>query len=124
MPIVERRIDRVGATERRTDFGESSSRYAVRGKSQTIGIRPSDGGLDSVITNMPSTVSVAGLPVEMFIEAMDLTLSAPFASLPTACRPAQAWSGLIRSSRSWRRNALMPGQRAVARSASGLVPGT
>ena len=55
-----------------------------------VRIRPSDGGLDSVITNMPSTVSVAGLPVEMFIEAMDLTLAAPFASLPTACKPAQA----------------------------------
>ena len=55
-----------------------------------VRIRPSDGGLDSVITNMPSTVSVAGLPVEMFIQAMDLTLSAPFASLPTACKPAQA----------------------------------
>ena len=56
-----------------------------------VRIRPSDGGLDSVITNMPSTV---GLPllgeVEMFIEAMDLTLAAPFASLPTACKPAQA----------------------------------
>ena len=55
-----------------------------------VRIRPADGGLDSVITNMPSTVSVAGLPVEMFIQAMDLTLSAPFASLPTACKPAQA----------------------------------
>jgi hypothetical protein len=55
-----------------------------------VRIRPSDGGLDSVITNMPSTVSVAGLPVEMFIQAMDLTLAAPFASLPTACKPAQA----------------------------------
>ena len=55
-----------------------------------VQIRPGDGGLDSVITNMPSTVSVAGLPVEMFIQAMDLTLSAPFASLPTACKPAQA----------------------------------
>ena len=55
-----------------------------------VRIRPSDGGLDSVITNMPTTVAVAGLPVEMFIEAMDLTLAAPFASLPTACKPAQA----------------------------------
>ena len=56
-----------------------------------VRIRPSDGGLDSVITNMPSTV---GLPLlgetEMFIEAMDLTLTAPFASLPTSCKPAQA----------------------------------
>ena len=55
-----------------------------------VRIRPSDGGLDSVITNMPSTVTVAGLPVEMFIQAMDLTLAAPFASLPTSCKPAQA----------------------------------
>jgi hypothetical protein len=55
-----------------------------------VRIRPSDSGLDSVITNMPATVSVAGLPVEMFIEAMDLTLAAPFVSLPTACKPAQA----------------------------------
>lgn len=55
-----------------------------------VRIRPSDGGLDSVITNMPSTVTVAGLPVEMLIQAMDLTLAAPFASLPTACKPAQA----------------------------------
>lgn len=56
-----------------------------------VRIRPGDGGLDSVITDMPTTV---GLPllgqVEMFIEAMDLTLDAPFVSLPTACRPAQA----------------------------------
>jgi hypothetical protein len=54
-------------------------------------IRPSDGGLDSVISDMPATV---GLPllgqVEMFIEAMDLTLAAPFVSLPTSCKPAQA----------------------------------
>jgi hypothetical protein len=55
-----------------------------------VRIRPSDGGLDSVITDMPSTVAVAGLPVEMTIQAMDLTLAAPFASLPTACKPAQA----------------------------------
>ena len=55
-----------------------------------VRIRPSDGGLDSVITNMPSTVSVAGIPVEMFIEAMDLTLNTPFVSLPTSCKPAQA----------------------------------
>ena len=56
-----------------------------------VRIRPSDGGLDSVITNMPSTVSVGrSSPVEMFIEAMDLTLAAPFASLPTSCKPAQA----------------------------------
>ena len=56
-----------------------------------VRIRPSDGGLDSVITNMPTTV---GLPllgqVEMFIEAMDLTLASPFVSLPTSCKPAQA----------------------------------
>lgn len=56
-----------------------------------VRIRPSDGGLDSVITDMPATV---GLPllgqVEMFIEAMDLTLAAPFVSLPTSCKPAQA----------------------------------
>ena len=55
-----------------------------------VRIRPSDGGLDSVITNMPSTVGVAGIPVEMFIEAMDLTLNTPFVSLPTSCKPAQA----------------------------------
>jgi hypothetical protein len=55
-----------------------------------VRIRPSDGGLDSVITNMPTTVSLAGLPVEMFIQAMDLTLAAPFASLPTSCKPAEA----------------------------------
>jgi hypothetical protein len=56
-----------------------------------VRIRPSDGGLDSVITGMPSTV---GLPLlgqaEMWIEAMDLTLASPFASLPTSCKPAQA----------------------------------
>lgn len=62
-----------------------------------VRIRPSDGGLDSVITNMPSTVSLAGLPVEMFITAMDLTLSAPFASLPTSCKPAQAHVSAVSS---------------------------
>jgi hypothetical protein len=56
-----------------------------------VRIRPSDGGLDSVITGMPSTVGLPLLgPVEMWIEAMDLTLAAPFASLPTSCKPAQA----------------------------------
>jgi hypothetical protein len=55
-----------------------------------VAIRQADGGLDSIITGMPSTV---GLPVgesEMWIEAMSLTLEAPFASLPTSCKPAQA----------------------------------
>jgi hypothetical protein len=56
-----------------------------------VRIRPADGGLDSVIKDMPSTVTLPLLgETEMFIEAMDLTLASPFASLPTSCKPAQA----------------------------------
>ena len=56
-----------------------------------VQIRTSDGGLDSVITNMPKTVGIPLLgEVDMWIEAMDLTLEAPFTSLPTSCKPAQA----------------------------------
>jgi hypothetical protein len=55
-----------------------------------VRIRPSDGGLDSVITGMPSTIGTPLGPIEMWIESMELTLAAPFASLPTSCAPAQA----------------------------------
>jgi hypothetical protein len=55
-----------------------------------VRIRPSDGGLDSVITGLPSTIGTPLGELEMWIESMDLTLAAPFASLPTSCAPAQA----------------------------------
>jgi hypothetical protein len=61
-----------------------------------IALRPSDGGLDSVITGIPSTATIV-VPQEMFIESMDLTLlgrppgaSGPFMTMPTGCRPAAA----------------------------------
>ncbi len=56
-----------------------------------VRLRPSDGGLDSVITNMPSKVGIPVLgPVDMWIEGMSLTLESPFVSLPTSCAAAQA----------------------------------
>jgi hypothetical protein len=58
--------------------------------SSPVRIRPSDGGLDSVITGLPATIGTPLGEVEMWIESMDLTLARPFLSLPTSCRPAQA----------------------------------
>jgi hypothetical protein len=61
-------------------------------------LRPSDGGLDSMIAGIPSTVSVLGLQQEITITAMNLTLlgrpggasSEPFMTMPTGCAPATA----------------------------------
>jgi hypothetical protein len=63
-----------------------------------VALRSSDGGLDSIITNLPSKV---GIPVlgqqDMWIESMNLTLlgkppgaATPFMTLPTSCGPATA----------------------------------
>jgi hypothetical protein len=63
-----------------------------------VALRPSDGGLDSVITGIPSTVSVLGIPQEITITGMNLTLlgrpggasAEPFMTMPTGCGPATA----------------------------------
>jgi hypothetical protein len=63
-----------------------------------VALRPADGGLDSIITGIPSTVGIPLLgPAEMFIESMKLTLlgrppaaSGPFMTMPTGCGPATA----------------------------------
>ena len=64
-----------------------------------VALRSSDGGLDSIITNMPQKV---GIPLlgqqDMWIESMSLTLlgkppggaATPFMTLPTSCGPATA----------------------------------
>ena len=60
-----------------------------------IALRPADGGLDSIINGIPSTVTVLGIPQEMTITSMNLTLlgrpagaSQPFMTMPTGCGPA------------------------------------
>jgi hypothetical protein len=63
-----------------------------------VALRTSDGGLDSIITNMPQKV---GIPLlgqqDMWIESMSLTLlgkpagaTTSFMTLPTSCKPATA----------------------------------
>ncbi len=66
-----------------------------------VALRPADGGLDSIINGIPSTVTVLGIPQEMTITSMNLTLlgtpgSTPFMTMPTGCGPATA-SVLARS---------------------------
>src|SRR5829696_424290 len=60
-----------------------------------VQVRPSDGGLDSVIPELPREATVAGLTVPVYTERMTFTLfgkpegaSAPFMRNPTSCRPA------------------------------------
>jgi hypothetical protein len=62
-----------------------------------VALRPADGGLDSIITGIPSTVRVLGIAQEMSIQSMNLTLlgrppgaSQPFMTMPTGCGPATA----------------------------------
>jgi hypothetical protein len=62
-----------------------------------VALRPADGGLDSIITGIPSTVRVLGLEQEMSIRSMTLTLlgrppgaARPFMTMPTGCGPATA----------------------------------
>ena len=63
-----------------------------------IALRPADGGLDSIITGIPSTVTVLGLQQEITITSMNLTLlgrpggasAEPFMTMPTGCGPATA----------------------------------
>jgi hypothetical protein len=62
-----------------------------------VALRPADGGLDSIITGIPSTVRVLGIEQEMSIQSMNLTLlgrppgaSQPFMTMPTGCGPAIA----------------------------------
>jgi hypothetical protein len=62
-----------------------------------VALRRADGGLDSIITGIPSTVRVLGLEQEMFIESMNLTLlgrppgaTTPFMTMPTGCGAATA----------------------------------
>jgi len=62
-----------------------------------VALRKSDGGLDSIIDGIPSTVRVLGIEQEMSIQSMNLTLlgrpagaKQPFMTLPTSCGPATA----------------------------------
>jgi hypothetical protein len=62
-----------------------------------VALRPADGGLDSIINGIPSTVTVLGIQQEMSIQSMDLTLlgrpagaKTPFMTMPTGCGPATA----------------------------------
>ena len=63
-----------------------------------VALRPSDGGLDSIIAGVPSTVGLPALgQQEMWIESMTLTLlgrppgaAQPFMTMPTGCGPAAA----------------------------------
>ena len=63
-----------------------------------VALRPSDGGLDSIITGLPSKIGVPLLgQQDVWIESMSLTLlgrptgaRTSFMTLPTSCRPATA----------------------------------
>src|SRR5919197_1479274 len=62
-----------------------------------VALRPSDGGLDSIIIGIPSTVRILGFEQELSIASMNLTLlghppgaSQPFMTMPTGCGPATA----------------------------------
>lgn len=52
-------------------------------------LRAADGGLDSVIKDLPRQALVAGLvPADTTVKAISLVLDGKFASNPTSCRPA------------------------------------
>jgi hypothetical protein len=60
-----------------------------------VALRKADGGLDSIVTGIPSTVRLLGIEQEMTIQSMNLTLlgrpagaAQPFMTLPTGCGPA------------------------------------
>jgi hypothetical protein len=62
-----------------------------------VALRPSDGGLDSIITGLPSTIGTPLGDLDMRIESMNLTLlgrpegaKQPFMTMPTSCRAATA----------------------------------
>jgi hypothetical protein len=63
-----------------------------------VALRSSDGGLDSILNGIPSTVTLPLLgQSEQWIESMNLTLlgrpagaSKPFMTMPTGCKPATA----------------------------------
>ena len=62
-----------------------------------VALRSSDGGLDSIITGLPSTIGTPLGDLEMRIESMNLTLlgrpagaKQPFMTMPTSCRAATA----------------------------------
>jgi hypothetical protein len=57
-----------------------------------VALRPSDGGLDSMMADLPTTATVAGLQTELYTERVQLTLegqpaaaSARFMTNPTSC---------------------------------------
>jgi hypothetical protein len=55
-----------------------------------VQLRPEDGGLDSIIKNLPKQALVAGLlPAETTVKGISLTLRDTFASNPTSCAPAK-----------------------------------
>ena len=62
-----------------------------------VALRASDGGLDSIITGLPSTIGTPLGEQDMRIESMNLTLlgrpagaKQPFMTMPTSCRAATA----------------------------------
>ncbi|HET8759185.1 MAG TPA: hypothetical protein VFM58_24415 [Solirubrobacteraceae bacterium] len=62
-----------------------------------VALRPSDGGLDSIITGLPATIGTPLGDLDMRIESMTLTLlgrpagaKLPFMTMPTSCRTATA----------------------------------
>jgi hypothetical protein len=55
-----------------------------------VSLRPSDGGLDSLMTDLPTEATIAGLPTPLFTERVELTLfgkpaAVPFVTNPTSC---------------------------------------
>ncbi|MCW2957648.1 MAG: hypothetical protein JWP18_451 [Solirubrobacterales bacterium] len=54
-----------------------------------VKLRPEDGGLDSIIKDLPKQALVGGLlPAETTVKGISLTLRDSFASNPTSCAPA------------------------------------
>ncbi len=54
-----------------------------------VQLRPADGGLDSIIKDLPKQAKIGGLlPAETQVKAIRLTLRDSFASNPTSCAPA------------------------------------
>jgi hypothetical protein len=57
-----------------------------------VGLRPSDGGLDSLMTDLPTEASILGLPSPLYTERVELLLqgepsaaATPFMTNPTSC---------------------------------------
>jgi hypothetical protein len=54
-----------------------------------VSLRPEDGGLDSIIKDLPKQAKIGGLlPAETTVKGISLTLRDSFVSNPTSCAPA------------------------------------